>query len=87
VVEELKLQFELADDPDVRVTLVGVHEAVRPTDGVTVLDTVSVPTKPLRLVTVAVDVPVEPTGNVMVDGLTVTMKSGGAITFTLMVTT
>ncbi len=87
VVEELKLQLELADAPEARVTLVGVHETVRPVDGVTDRDTVKVPAKPLRLVIVAVDVPVEPTGNVTFVGLTVTLKSGGAITFTLMVRT
>ncbi len=87
MVEELKLQFDVADPPEVNVKLVGVQEAVRPVEGVTVLDRVSDPVKPFRLVSVTVDAPDEPTGKVTVEGLAVTLKSGGAITVTLIVTT
>ncbi len=77
--------MEVPELPEVRVKLVGVQEAVRPVDGVTDLDRVSDPAKPLRLLSVITDAPDEPTGKVTVDGLAVTLKSGGAITLTLIV--
>jgi hypothetical protein len=64
----VKLQFDVPDPPDVKVTLVGVHVVVRPVAGLIVLDNVSVPTKPLRLVSVTVEEPDEPDGKVAVDG-------------------
>ena len=77
----------MADPPEANVKLVGVHVAVRPVEGVTVLERVSDPVKPLRLVSVTADVPEEPTGKVTVEGLAVMLKSGGAITVTLILTT
>ncbi len=85
MVEELKLQVDVEDPPEVGVKLVGVHDAVRPVEGVTDFDNVNEPVKPLRLVRVTVDAPDEPIGNVTVDGLAVILKSGGATTLTLMV--
>ena len=86
VVDELKLQVDMAEIPEVKVTLVGVHEAVRPVKGVTDVDRVTDPVNPFRLVSVTVDAPDEPAGKVTIDGLAATLKSGGAITLTLMVT-
>ncbi len=71
-------------EPDAK--LVGVHVADRPLDGVTVQDSVREPTNPLRLASVTVEALDEPAGKVTVDGLAVTLKSGGAITATLIVT-
>ena len=59
--------------------------ADRPLDGVTVHESVSEPTNPLRLVSVTVEAPDEPAGKVTVEGLAVTLKSGGVITVTLIV--
>ncbi len=75
----------MPEPPDVRDTVVGVHVAVSPVDGVTVLETVRDPTNPFKLVRVTVDVPDEPTGKVTVEGLATMLKSGGAITLTLIV--
>jgi hypothetical protein len=80
VVEELRLQFEVPDDPEVSEKLVGEHVAVNPVAGEMVLDTVRVPVKPFRLVSVIADAPVEPTWNVTTVGFATTLKSGGAIT-------
>lgn len=63
----------------------GEHVTVSPVAGDTDLDSVRDPVKPLRLVTVTVDVPDVPDGNVTVDGFVVMLKSGGAITLTEMV--
>lgn len=86
VVEEVKPQLDVAVPPEVRVKLVGLQVALRPVAGDTVLERVRDPVNPLRLVRVTVDDPDVPTGNVTVDGLTVTLKSGGAITLTEIVT-
>lgn len=86
VVDELKLQVDMAEIPEVKVTLVGVHEPVRPLRGVTVVDRVRDPVNPFRLVSVTVDAPDDPAGNVTIDGLAAMLKSGGAITLRLMVT-
>ncbi len=78
--------MDVAEPPEASATLVGAHVAVSPVDGVTVLERVRDPTKPFRLVRVTVDVPAEPIGKVTVEGLAMTLKSGGAITLTLIVT-
>ena len=83
----MKLQFDVAEPPELSVTLVGVHVAVRPVDGAIVFDIVRDPTNPLRLVSVTVEAPDEPAGNVTVEGLATILKSAGAITLTLIVTT
>ena len=75
MVEELKLHVEVAELPEMSVILLGLQDAVKPTAGLTVLDSVSVPLKPFRLVSVIVDVPDEPTGKVTVDGAAVILKS------------
>ncbi len=85
MVEELKLQVDVAEPPELNVTLVGEHEAVKPVDGVTDLERVRDPVKPFRLVSVTVDAPDDPTGKATVDGLATMLKLGGAITLTLIV--
>ena len=86
LVDELKLQMDMAEIPEVRITLVGAHDAVRPVTGLTDVNRLRDPANPFKLVSVTVDVPDEPAGNVTIDGLAATLKSGGAITLTLMVT-
>ncbi len=65
----------VAEPPAINVRLVGVHVAVRPVAGLTVFDSVSVPLKLFRLVSVIVDVPDEPTENVTVDDPALMLKS------------
>ncbi len=78
--------MDVEEDPDVKVTLVGVHDEVRPVEGATDVDRVRDPWNPFRLVTVTVDVPDEPEGKVTVDGLAEILNPDGAITLTLMTT-
>ena len=73
--EELRLQVELVEPPELSVRLVGLQVAVRPLAGVTELETASDPWNPLRLVADTVDELDVPVGNVTVDGLAVTVKS------------
>ncbi len=80
LVEEEKLQFDVAELPLVNARLVGVHVANKPLAGVTAHDSVREPAKPLRLASVTVEEPVEPTGKVTVAGLAVTLKSGDETT-------
>ncbi len=75
LVEELKLQLELAELPELTARLVGLQATLRPVDGLTEVDRVIVPLNPLRLVSVTVEVPDEPAGNVTVEGLADTAKS------------
>jgi len=63
-----------------RVILVGVNVQVRPVDGETVSDSVTVPVNPLVAATVMVDVPGEPTTTLTAVGLAVTVKFGAAVT-------
>ncbi len=58
-VEELKLTVAEPDPPEVRVTLAGVMDEVRP-DGEDVEESETVPEKPPRLVSAIFEVPVEP---------------------------
>ena len=85
VVEELKLQIEMAEAPEVKATGVGVHEVVRPMEGATDVDSVRDPENPFRLVSVIVDVPDEPAGKVTVDELATTLNPDGVTTVTLMI--
>jgi hypothetical protein len=62
------------DVPD-PVTLVGVRVHVRPVAGDTVVARLTVPLKPLRAVTVTVEVPEAPARIVTVVGLAATVKS------------
>ncbi len=58
-----------------RTTLVGLSVQVRPVAGEIVWLRVTVPAKPLRLVTVIVEVAAEPASAAMLVGLAVTVKS------------
>jgi len=64
----------------VRETVAGVRVQVRPVEGETVSERVTVPAKPLTPATVTVDVPGEPTTMEIVVGLALTEKSGAAVT-------
>jgi hypothetical protein len=70
--------------PDVVVlvseTLGGLSVQVRPVEGETVADKVTVPVKPLTAAAVTVEVPGDPTTTETVAGLTLTVKSGEAVT-------
>lgn len=61
--------------PLLSVTLVGDRVQLSPVDGETAAVRLTVPTNPLRLVTVIADVPVPPEGKLTVVGLAVTVKS------------
>ncbi len=54
------MQVELAELPDERETVVGLHETVRPVDGVTDSDRSTSPEKFPKLVRVMVDEALEP---------------------------
>ena len=69
------MHVEVVEPPELNVRLVGLQVAVRPLAGATELETVTVPWKPFRLVTVSVDELDVPAGNVTVDGLAGTEKS------------
>ena len=75
---------ERAEVPDVieplRVTLVGDNVHVRPVDGETVSDRVTVPVKPFSPVTVTVEAPALPRTTVTLAGLAATLKSAAAVT-------
>lgn len=80
-VEELKVAVELALPPAVKVTLDGLKVTVTPA-GMDTAARVTVPAKPLRLVTVTVDVLVDPALKLKLVGETETLKS---VTVTLSV--
>ena len=81
--EEVKVQLETADvTVEERVTDEGLQDTERPVDGVMALVTVTVPVKPLRLWSVRLDVPEEPTGRLREDGAADMLKS---TTFTVTV--
>ena len=64
----------------VKATLVGDKVHVRPAEGETVSDNVTVPVNPLMAFTETAEVPAEPTTTGTVIGLAVTVKSGAAVT-------
>jgi hypothetical protein len=64
----------------VRETLVGESVQLRPVDGDTVADRVTVPVKLFTPATVIVDVPGAPTTTETVVGLALMVKSGAAVT-------
>jgi hypothetical protein len=72
VTDDVKPQEVLLELPDVKLMLLGVHEALNPVDGLTDCDIVRVPLKPLRLVAVIVELPVEPERNVTLVGFAAT---------------
>jgi hypothetical protein len=63
-----------------RAILVELREQVRPVEGETVSDNVTVPVKPFVAATVIVEVPGVPTVTLTVVGLAVTVKFGAAVT-------
>ena len=69
----------------VRETLVGLRVQVRPVEGDTVSDSVTVPVKPLTAAVVIVDVPADPKTTETVVGLALTVKSRAAVTVKLTV--
>ena len=70
---EVTVRVEVPVPPDVRVMLVGLREAVMP-EGETEVARLTVPVKPLRLVTVTDDCVAEPAVTVRLDWAE-TMKS------------
>ena len=58
----------------------GLSVQVRPVEGDTVSDRVTVPVKPLTAAIVIVDVPADPKTTETVVGFTLTVKSGAAVT-------
>jgi hypothetical protein len=81
VVDPVQERVELAEVAvELRVTLVGLRVHVRPVDGATVSESVTVPVKPFVAATVIVEVPGVPTITLTVVGLAVTVKSGAAVT-------
>ena len=64
----------------VKEILVGLSVQMRPVEGDTVSDRVTVPVKPLTAATVIVDVPGDPTTAETLVGLALTVKSGAAVT-------
>ena len=85
-VDDVKVQVELAEFPDERKTLVGLHATVRPVVGVTDSVRFTLPEKFPRLVRLIVDEALEPDWKLTVDGLAVTLNPDDATTLTLIVT-
>jgi len=85
-VDEVNMQVELAELPDDRETLVGLHETSRPVDGMTDSARFTLPEKFPRLVMLMVDEALEPDWKPTVDGLAVTLNPDDATTLTLMMT-
>jgi hypothetical protein len=72
-VEELKVQVDDPVPPEGRVTLDGAQVVVTPVGDV--VEKVIVPEKPLMLLRLMLEVPVEPVLNVTAFGLAVRLKS------------
>ncbi len=72
---ELTVRVEVADFPELRLTLVGLADAERP-EGETKTDSVIVPENLLRLVIVMVAVALDPACRTMFVGLEDMLKSG-----------
>ena len=85
VIEELKLQVEIAEPPDGTSTFDGAHELVSPLEGLTELEMVRLPLNPEMLERVTLDWPDEPVENMTVLGFDVIVKSGGMNTLTITV--
>ena len=85
-VDEVSVQVELAELPDERRTLVGLHETVKPVEGVTDSVRFTLPEKFPRLVRLMVDEALEPDWKLTVDGLAVTLNPDDATTLTVMMT-
>ncbi len=74
-VDEVKRHMELAEPPEEIETVPGLHETVKPVEGVTDSVRLTLPEKPPRLVRLTVDEALEPAGKPTVDGLADTAKS------------
>jgi hypothetical protein len=83
VLEELKLQVEIAVPPDGTSILKGVQDDVNPLVGLTELEMVTLPLNPETLESVTLDWPDEPVKNTTVLGLEAIVKSGGMNTRTI----
>jgi hypothetical protein len=83
-VDEVNVQVELAELPDERETLVGLHETVRPVEGMTDSVRFTLPEKFPTLARLIVDEALEPDWKPTVDGLAVTVNPDEATTLTLM---
>ncbi len=79
------VNVELPEPPALRVTVVGFRETVAPEEGTIVVERVTVPENPFRLLTVIVDVPDDPDWTVRADWLLETLKSGASVTVTVTV--
>ena len=84
-VDEVNVQVELAELPDDRETLVGLHSTVRPVEGVTDSARFTFPEKFPMLVRLMVDEALEPDWKLTVDGLAATLNPDDAATLTLMI--
>lgn len=65
------MQFELADPPELKATLVGEQTTDSPVDGLTDSERETLPVKPPRLVRATVDEPLLPDWNPTIDGFAV----------------
>ena len=72
-VDEVNVQAELAELPDERETIVGIHETISPVEGETDSARLTLPEKPPVLVRLMPDVALEPDGKPTVDGLAETV--------------
>ena len=66
----MNVHVEVEALPEVKETLAGLQETVRPVEGVTDCETATVPEKPPRLVRVIVEELLAPDWKPIVDGLT-----------------
>ena len=85
MIEELKLQVEIAEPPDGTSTLEGAQDDDNPLEGLTELEIVRLPLNPEMLESVTLDWPDEPVEKMTVLGLDVIVKSGGMNTLTITV--
>ncbi len=85
-VDAVNVHVELAELPDDRETLVGLHATVRPVEGVTDSARLTLPEKFPMLVRLIVDEALAPNRNPTVAGFAVTLNPDDATTLTLMMT-
>ena len=69
--DELNVQFELADPPELKATLEGEQDNDSPDDGLADSDRDTLPTNPPRLVNVTVEDPLLPDWKPTLDGFAV----------------
>ena len=69
--DELNVQFELADPPEPKATLVGAHDTDSPDDGLADSERDTLPANPPRLVSVRVEEPLLPDWKPTLDGFAV----------------